>query len=170
MAAYFSIAGLCLTFDRPVGTVLQTVPGNKQEWKKMSRSLLQPIRPLFILFILINAIALTGKSMLEKYHFSQELLILGNLLLFVVVLVSYIITYRSLHSANSQAFIRAMYGSFLIKFFFLAIAAFVYIMMAKKEVNKPGLGVCALLYIVYTGIEIRALMKTLKDMKQKTHG
>lgn len=136
----------------------------------MNRQLLQPIRPLFIVFILINALALTSKSMLVKYHFNQELLILGNLLLFVVVLVSYIIIYRSLHASNPQAFIRAMYGSFLIKFFFLAIAAFVYIMLAKKEVNKPGLGVCALLYIIYTAIEIRALMSTLKGMKQKTHG
>ena len=89
----------------------------------MNRSLLQPIRPLFLVFILVNALALTAKSLLEKYHFNQELLILGNLLLFVVILVSYLITYRSLHSSNSQAFIRAMYGSFLIKFFILAIAA-----------------------------------------------
>lgn len=135
----------------------------------MNKSLLQPIRPLFIVFLLINALALTSQSLLDKYHFSQDLLIFGNLLLFVVVLISYIITYRSLHSGNAQAFLRAMYGSFLIKFFFLAIAAFVYIMMAKKNVNKPGLGVIALLYIIYTAIEIRALMKTLKGLKQTPH-
>lgn len=135
----------------------------------MNKSLLQPIRPLFIVFLLINALALTSKSLLDKYHFNQDLLILGNLLLFVVVLISYIITYRSLHSTNAQAFLRAMYSSFLIKFFFLAIAAFVYIMMAKKNVNKPGLGVIGLLYIIYTAIEIRALMKTLKGLKQTPH-
>lgn len=135
----------------------------------MNKSLLQPIRPLFIVFLLINVLALTSKSLLDKYHFNQDLLIFGNLILFVVVLVSYIITYRSLHSGNAQAFLRAMYGSFLIKFFFLAIAAFVYIMMAKKNVNKPGLGVIALLYIIYTAIEIRALMKTLKGLKQTQH-
>lgn len=135
----------------------------------MNKSLLQPIRPLFIVFLLINALALTSKSLLDKYHVSKDLLILGNLLLFVVILISYIITYRSLHSSNAQAFLRAMYGSFLIKFFFLAIAAFVYIMMAKKNVNKPGLGVCAVLYILYTAIEIRALLKTLKGLKQTPH-
>ena len=135
----------------------------------MNKSLLQPIRPLFIVFLLINASALSGKSLMAKNNINQDLLITGNLILFLVMLVSYIITYRSLHSSNSQAFIRAMYGSFLIKFFFLAIAAFVYIMMAKKNVNKPGLGVCAFLYIVYTAIEISALMKTLKGLKQKTH-
>lgn len=135
----------------------------------MNKSLLQPIRPLFIVFLLVNALALSGKSLLTKYNFNQELLIAGNLILFVVVLVSYSITYRSLHSVNSQAFIRAMYGSFLIKFFLLAIAAFIYIMLAKKNVNTPGLGVCGLLYILYTVIEIRALMKTLKGLKQTPH-
>ena len=135
----------------------------------MNKSLLQPIRPLFIVFLLINALALSGKSLLAKNNINQDLLIIGNLILFLVMLISYIITYRSLHSSNSQAFIRAMYGSFLIKFFFLAITAFVYIMMTKKNVNKPGLGVCALLYIIYTAIEIRALMKTLKGLKQTPH-
>lgn len=135
----------------------------------MNKSLLQPIRPLFIVFLLITAFALTGTSLLEKYSLNKDLLIIGNLILFLVVLVSYIITYRSLHSANPQAFIRAMYGSFLIKFFLLAIAAFIYIMMAKKNVNKPGLAICAVLYILYTAIEIRALMKILKGRKQSPH-
>ncbi len=135
----------------------------------MNKSFLQPIRPLFVVFLLINALALIGTSLLAKNNINQDLLITGNLILFLVMLVSYIITYRSLHSSNNQAFIRAMYGSFLIKFFFLAIAAFVYIMMAKKNVNKPGLGVCGLLYIIYTAIEIRALMKTLKGLKHPPH-
>jgi len=135
----------------------------------MNSSLLKPIRPLFFVFMLVNALSLTSKTLLEKYQFDQNVLILGNLLLFVVILISYSITFRSLHASNPQAFIRAMYGSFLIKFFFLAIAAFVYIMLAKKAVNKPGLAACAILYILYTAIEIRALMKTLKGLKQKPH-
>ena len=101
----------------------------------MNKKLLQSIRPLFFVFILVNALAITGKSMLVKYNFSQDVLILGNLLLFTVILISYFITFRSLHSPNPQAFIRSMYGSFMIKFFFLAIAAFVYIMVAKNDVK-----------------------------------
>jgi hypothetical protein len=136
----------------------------------MNKKLLQSVRPLFIVFILVNALAVTGKSLLVKYNFSQDVLILGNLLLFAVILVSYFITFRSLHSPNSQAFIRSMYGSFMIKFFFLAIAAFVYIMVAKENVNKQALAACGLLYIVYTFIEIRALMKTLNELKQAKNG
>ena len=58
-----------------------------------------------------------------------------------------------------------MYGSFMIKFFLIAIVAFVYIMVARKNVNKPGLIVCGLLYIVYTVLETGALMKLLKQRK-----
>ncbi len=136
----------------------------------MNKKLLQSIRPLFIVFILVNTLAIISKSLLVKYHFSQDVIILGNLLLFAVILVSYILTFRSLHSANPQAFVRSMYGSFMIKFFFLAIAAFVYIMLVKKEVNTKGLAVCGLLYIIYTFIEINALMNMLKGLKQEKHG
>jgi hypothetical protein len=42
---------------------------------------------------------------------------------------------RSFRSENPQAFVRAVMGSFIIRFFVVAIAAFVYIMVAKQTVN-----------------------------------
>jgi uncharacterized BrkB/YihY/UPF0761 family membrane protein len=131
----------------------------------MNKELLQPIRPLLIVFLLLNALALAGKSFLLKQGISQDLLIIGNLLLFVVSFAAYRITYRSLQSTNPQAFVRAMYGGFMIKFFLIAIAAFIYIMARKNDVNKPGLGILAALYILYTFVEIKALLKLLKLKK-----
>lgn len=58
-----------------------------------------------------------------------------------------------------------MYGSFLIKFFVIALAAVIYIMMARKNVNKPALMICAGLYVLYAGIETSALMKMAKLKK-----
>lgn len=131
----------------------------------MNKDLLRLLRPLLIIFILINAFAITGKSWLEKNSVDQSVLIAGNLLLFLVSLTAFLITYRSLRSSNPQAFVRAMYGSFMIKFFLIAIVAFVYIMIARKNVNKPGLIACGILYIVYTVLETGALMKLLKQRK-----
>ena len=131
----------------------------------MNKDLLRLLRPLLIIFILINAFAITGKSWLEKNSVDQSVLIAGNLLLFLVSLTAFLITYRSLRSSNPQAFVRAMYGSFMIKFFLIAIVAFVYIMVARKNVNKPGLIACGVLYIVYTVLETGALMKLLKQRK-----
>ena len=131
----------------------------------MNKDLLRLLRPLLIIFFLINAFAITGKSWLEKNSVDQSVLIAGNLLLFLVSLTAFLITYRSLRSSNPQAFVRAMYGSFMIKFFLIAIVAFIYIMIARKNVNKPGLIACGILYIVYTVLETGALMKLLKQRK-----
>lgn len=123
------------------------------------------IRPLIFVFTFIMAFSITGKSWLEKNGVDQLVLIGGNLLLFIVSLAAFFITFNALKSANPQAFVRAMYGSFMIKFFLIAVAAFIYIMIAKKEVNKPALIICGALYIIYTAIETRALMKLLKQKK-----
>lgn len=124
--------------------------------------MMKPFRPVFFVFILINSLALTGKSWMEGAGISQAVVISGNLILFGVITAAYFITARSLKSTNPQAFMRAMYGSFMIKFFLLALGAFIYIMVMKNEVNKPALAICAALYIIYTAVEIRALLQQLK--------
>lgn len=131
----------------------------------MNKNILQSARPLIFVFVFLTAFFVTAQSWLQKQGVSQEVLIAGNLLLFIVSLVAFILTNKALSSSNPQAFVRAMYGSFIIKFFVLAIAAFVYIMVTKKNVNKPALIACAALYIIYTGIETRALLKLLKQKK-----
>ena len=131
----------------------------------MDKNLLKQIRPLLIVFILFNAFFLLGKTWLIKNAVDTNVLIVGNLILFLVSLFAFISTQRALKSTNPQAFVRAMYGGFIVKFFLLAIVAFVYIMIAKKDVNKPALIFCAGLYIIYTGIETKALMKTLLKKK-----
>lgn len=131
----------------------------------MNNKPLQFIRPLIFVFTFIMAFSITGKSWLEKNGVDQLVLIGGNLLLFIVSLTAFFITFNALKSVNPQAFVRAMYGSFMIKFFLIAVAAFIYIMIAKKEVNKPALIICGGLYIIYTAIETRALMKLLKQKK-----
>lgn len=131
----------------------------------MNKNLLKSIRPLLIIFILLSGFFISAKSWLDKKGVDQDVLLAGNLVLFVVSLAAFIMTERSLKSSNPNAFVRAMYGSFIIKFFVVAIAAFTYIMIMKKNVNKPALVACAGLYIVYTGIETRALMKNLRQKK-----
>ncbi len=131
----------------------------------MNKNLLQATRPLLLVFVFITAFCITGKAWLEKNGVSQEVLVAGNLLLFGVSFIAFFITNKAVESQNPQAFVRAMYGSFMIKFFVVAIVAFIYIMVAKKNVNKPALIACAGLYIIYTGIETRALIKLLKQKK-----
>jgi hypothetical protein len=131
----------------------------------MIKSFGQSVRLLLIVFILLTAFFISGKGWLDKKDIDNTVLLYGNLLLFLVSFSAFFITRKSLDSANPQAFIRAMYGSFMIKFFTVAIAAFIYILLMKKNVNKPALLICAVLYILYTIIETRELTKLLKQKK-----
>jgi hypothetical protein len=128
----------------------------------MSPKSLQPIRPLFILFVIMSAFFITGKKWLIQKGVQPEVVIIGNLILFLVSLAAYFITKKAIGNTNNHAFVRSMYTSFIFKFFALATAAFIYIFLAEKNINKPGLLLCALLYFLYTAIETGALMKMMK--------
>lgn len=131
----------------------------------MNRNSLAPLRLMILVFVLLNGFFVAGKNMLAKWDAGQSVLIIGNLILFAVSLSSFLLTRRSLQYPNPNAFVRAMYGSFMIKFFVCAAAAFIYIMSVRKNVNKTALFICMGLYIVYTVMEVSALFKLLKQKK-----
>lgn len=128
----------------------------------MNKSFFESAKVLIGLFIGVTIVALAGKDWLAQYHIDWRVVALGNFLLFDTGILSFFIMTKTLQSANPQAFVRAMYGSFIVKFFVLAIAAFVYIMVTKKNVNKEALIICAGLYVVYAFLETRILTKLLK--------
>jgi hypothetical protein len=131
----------------------------------MQDNTIRPFLPVIILFIVLNGFFISGKSLLEKWHTDQSVLIIGNLVLFGVTLSSYILSQRGLRSGNPHAFIRSMYGSFMIKLFVCVIAAFLYIISFKKNVNKPALFACMGLYMIYSFIEVSLLTKMMKKKK-----
>lgn len=131
----------------------------------MNRNSFAPLRPMILVFILFNAFFISGKGLLMKWETDQSVLIIGNLVLFGVSLFSFLIARRSMRSANPNAFVRAMYMSFMIKFFICLGVAFIYMMSVKKNVNKPALIICMGLYIVYTFIEVSTLTKFLRKTK-----
>jgi hypothetical protein len=131
----------------------------------MNQNSLKLLRPMILIFILLNAFFIVGKEWLLKQNIDQDVLIVGNLLLFLVSLLTFLLTQRSLKSTNPHSFIRDMYGGFIIKFFVVALAAFVYIMVTKKNVNKPALFGCMGLYIIYTFFEVTSLLRILKQKK-----
>jgi hypothetical protein len=105
----------------------------------------------------------SSKHFFERNGFDQEVLIIGNLILFVVTSLSFIIGKRGLKSSNPHAFIRGIYLSTMLKLFACAIAAFIYIIVFRSELSKPALIACMGLYIVYTILEVSVLKKLLKE-------
>lgn len=123
--------------------------------------------PIVILFVLLNAFFIIGRSLLERWGASQDVLIWGNLLLFALTMISFIVAQKGLKSTNPHAFVRSVYGSIMLKLFVSLIAAFVYIFLTRKELNKPAFFSLMGLYLVYTFLEVSTLTRMLK---QRAHG
>jgi hypothetical protein len=121
--------------------------------------------PLILIFIVLNAIFIAGRTRLEGWGFDQEVLIIGNLYLFIISLVSFLISMKGLNTTNPHAFVRSVYGSIMIKLFVTIIVAFIYIATQKKDLNKPAFFTLMGLYLVYTFIEVSILTKMLKLRK-----
>lgn len=122
--------------------------------------------PAIMIFLVFNSGLLIMMNRLEEWGFDYTVLVFGNLLIFGISFLSYWMAVKGLTTKNTHAFFRWVYGSIMIKLFLLAGVAFIYIVMNKKEVNKPSLFFCMGLYIIYTFIEVSALMKV---NKQKTN-
>ena len=124
----------------------------------MNKEGVKHFRPACLIFIFLTAFFITGKSFLLRKGFDQEVLLIGNLFLFLITAVSFWMMSNGMKSKNTHAFMRNVYGGIMIKLFGCIILAAVYILSAKKNVNKPALFVCMFLYILYTFIEVKALM------------
>lgn len=131
----------------------------------MEKNHLQSLRPALVLFVAVTAFCFIGKNWLEQKGVSQQVILGGNFILLLVSVLAFLLMRKAIQTNTAQAFVRAMYSGFMLRFFLVAIAAFIYIMVVKKNVNKPALIACAGLYILYTAIETRSLLKMLKQRK-----
>jgi hypothetical protein len=119
-----------------------------------------------MIFIVLNAFFIVGRATLERWNADQDVLIIGNALLFVITFISFLLAIRGLKNPNPHAFVRSVYGSIILKLFVCMIAALVYIAIYQKGLNKIALFGCMGLYLVYTFLEVSILTKLLKQKEQ----
>ncbi|HVG12088.1 MAG TPA: hypothetical protein VM843_03745 [Flavisolibacter sp.] len=127
----------------------------------------KPVIPLILVFILINTFLMTGRRILDRWEADRDLLLIGNLILFIITFISFFLGKKGLKSSNPHAFVRSVYTSMMLKLFACAIAAFIYIASNRDNVNKPALFMLMGFYLVYTFIEVSILTKMLR---QKSNG
>lgn len=130
-----------------------------------TKSVRRSFRPLVLIFIITTALFIAGRSALGRWNIDQQVLIIGNLILFAVTLLSFFFYTRSMDSKNPYAITRLMYGSVLIRMVVCLIAVFIYAGIMGKGVNKGAIFGCLFLYFVYTGVEVAILMKMSKQQK-----
>lgn len=129
----------------------------------MNRNSLRPLQIPILIAILVDIFCLVGKSFLAAHGFDAYVLLAGNTLIIGIVIVSFLVSRKSLGASNIHAFVRAVQTSFIIKFVFLAAAAFIYFKLANKQINKPALFACMGLYLLYTFLEVSVLLRLLKQ-------
>jgi hypothetical protein len=118
--------------------------------------------PVLTVFITVNVLAMVLGSWLYKEGFSLSFLLITNLILFLLGLAGFFIQLKALRSDNFNAFLRGIYSSLILKIFVVIISLAIYLVITHGKVNKPSLFTSLGLYIVYTLLEVRQLLKTAR--------
>lgn len=122
--------------------------------------------PQIIAFAVLNVFFVFSKPWLLASGLDVSLLLGGNLLLFVLSVISFLFLRRSVIAAAPQAFVRNFYLSFMIKFLLVAVTVLIYA-KTRQSVNRLSVIICMALYIVYTFIEVRTILKESKKQNAK---
>ncbi len=119
--------------------------------------------PIIGLFIFVGAILRLLMVQLESNGVNTFVLQTGNLFLFLIFMVSVWLQRKGMDDKSTHVFLRNVYGGMLLKLFGGAIAAFVYIYLSRGNINKPALFGTMFLYMVYTVIELKVVLKKSKS-------
>ena len=113
--------------------------------------------PPLILFGVVTLLSLLFWSRLTMAGIHPWVVVGGNVVLFIVTLLSMYMNSNAMQHGNTHGFMRNVYGGFLLKFLLIIVAAVSYIAMVKTP-NKPGLLICAGLYLLYTFFGTRSVL------------
>ena len=120
--------------------------------------------PIAAIFVVVALFALAARSWLaERWNMDYLVLSVGNVVLFLATAFSFYLYSKALRNKNVQLFLRMMYSSLLIKMVFCLAATLIYLFVAGKDVNKAAIIACFILYMVYTYMEVKVLMRLSKN-------
>ena len=120
--------------------------------------------PIVAIFVVVALLALAARNWLaERWNMDYLVLSVGNLVLFLATAFSFYLYSKALRNKNVQLFLRMMYSSLLVKMVFCLAATLIYLFVAGKGVNKAAIIGCFVLYMVYTYIEVKVLMRLSKN-------
>lgn len=119
--------------------------------------------PLLLFFIAVNGLLIVFQQRLASAGLDTSVMLVANLILFGIFFISLWLHLRSMANSSTHVFMRNMYSGMLLKLFGGALAAFVYMYLNRNNVNKPALFGAMALYVVYTIIELRSVLKQSKS-------
>ena len=126
-----------------------------------NKAYVRALMPIVALFFLVSLLILIAAPVLHDRNIDGQVLLIGNNLLFLLTVISYWLHIRSIRTPNPHAFVRMVYGSLIVKMLVCMLAALLYSWLSRT-VNKGAIFGCFILYIFYTFMEVKILMKFLK--------
>lgn len=130
-----------------------------------NNALQKPVTAMIIVFIIITALGFLLQNQLEMRKVDPDVLLGGNLILFLLSLFTLRRSATAINDPNPHAFVRSYYAGFLIRLAGVAAAAFFYIYSMQGKVTRESVFVFMGLYAIYSMIEVSALRKMLKEKK-----
>ncbi len=119
--------------------------------------------PLVFIFVAVNALCVIFNNKLDGWGIDHLVVQGANLLLFLLMTGSAYIHIKAFYKPNPHAFLRSVLGATVLKLFVIAGAVFIYLFVAGEKQNIYAVAVGLVLYIVYTIVEMRGIMKMNKQ-------
>lgn len=119
-----------------------------------------PLAPLTFLFLLVAGLSTILRDTLAPYRWDANVVLGGNLLLYALSLLGYKLHKRGMRSKGGASFLGSVYGAFLLRLVVSAAAVFAYAGWKRSDISWPAVFTCMFLYLVYTFLETRALLRT----------
>ncbi len=121
--------------------------------------------PLFILFVFINIIILALSSTLKSYNIDLNVLLGGNVLFFLISIVSFFIQKKGLNNKNPHVFVRSVMAGMMFKMVICILAVILYVFLIGDAFNKRGVFIALFFYLFYLATEVYVIMKMNKNKK-----
>lgn len=122
---------------------------------------LRIIMPVILTFILIVAVIFTFTDKFQNAGVDPNVLMGGNLILFVVTIGTIFFQYNALKNANPNVFIRSVMTAMLLKMVIGVLAVIAYVKL-NPEYSKYGIFGVMIFYLVYLAVEVFVVMKLNK--------
>jgi hypothetical protein len=130
-----------------------------------SKIIRKPVSLLVIIFFVINLLLFVCRNQLQKWNVDFNVLVTGNLVLFLATLFSFILFSRGLQSNSTGAFLRMTYGGMLLRMAICIVAVLIYALATGGKVNKIAVFACFGFYLLYTFAEVKILIRLSKQQK-----
>lgn len=120
------------------------------------------LQPVVVLFVLVNVLCAILFRWLPSVGMDPIVLLAGNLLVFVLTLLSCYLMKTGLTATSTTGFLSSVYGSFIMKLFFVGLVVVVYVKLSGDQMNVPAVFTSMVLYLLYTFIEVKGLLLLVK--------